>query len=174
MSLCFRQGGYQHKPNLPFTPGQEAAGIVTRTGDGVDNVNVGDRVQCGGGMASSIVTSASSCWKIPDHYSFLEGATFSTGYATAYHCLIERGQLQAGETILVHGATGGMGMAAVHIAKAVGATVIATGGSDDKLEIVSAQGCVCVSHILPSMRSALDTPVLPSCTNASAFKLHSG
>lgn len=125
-------------------------------------------------MASSIVTSASSCWKIPDHYSFLEGATFSTGYATAYHCLIERGQLQAGETILVHGATGGMGMAAVHIAKAVGATVIATGGSDDKLEIVSAQGCVCVSHILPSMRSALDTPVLPSCTNASAFRLHSG
>jgi NADPH:quinone reductase len=98
-------------------------------------VSVGDRVQCGGGMASSVVTNASSCWKIPDHYSFLEGAAFSTGYSTAYHCLIERGQLQPGETVLVHGATGGMGMAAVHIAKAVGATIIATGGSDNKLRV---------------------------------------
>ena len=135
-----RQGGYQHKPDLPFTPGQEVAGVVTHVGEGVGNVVVGDRVQCGGGMASTIVTSASGCWKIPDHYSFTEGATFSTGYSTAYHCLIERGELQAGETILVHGATGGMGMAAVHIAKAVGATVLATGGSDEKLAIVAAQG----------------------------------
>ena len=133
-------GGYQHKPDLPFTPGQEAAGVVTAVGEGVDEVEVGDRVQCGGGMASSILVRASSCWKIPDHYSFTEGATFGTGYGTAYHCLIERGQLQAGETILIHGATGGMGMAAVHIAKAVGATIIATGGSDEKLEIVKAQG----------------------------------
>eukprot|EP01043_Picozoa_sp_COSAG02_P027372 COSAG02_NODE_1612_length_11675_cov_29.558310_8_plen_107_part_00 len=93
-------------------------------------------------MASSVVVKASSCWKIPDHYSYLEGASFSTGYSTAYHCLIERGQLQPGETILVHGATGGMGMAAVHIAKAVGATIIATGGSNEKLEVVAAQGCV--------------------------------
>lgn len=105
-------------------------------------MSVGDRVQCGGGIASSVVTNASSCWKIPDHYSFLEGAAFSTGYSTAYHCLIERGQLQPGETVLVHGATGGMGMAAVHIAKAVGATIIATGGSDNKLQVVAAQGCV--------------------------------
>ena len=105
-------------------------------------MSVGDRVQCGGGMASSVVTNASSCWKIPDHYSYLEGAAFSTGYSTAYHCLIERGQLQPGETVLVHGATGGMGMAAVHIAKAVGATIIATGGSDNKLQVVAAQGCV--------------------------------
>jgi len=121
----------------------------------VDTVSVGDRVQCGGGMASSVVVKASSCWKIPDHYSYLEGASFSTGYSTAYHCLIERGQLQPGETILVHGATGGMGMAAVHIAKAVGAVIIATGGSDEKLAVVAAQGCALLVQQCPQWSGRL-------------------
>lgn len=133
-------GGYQHVPKLPFIPGQECAGVVSAVGGGMMGVSVGDRVACPGGMASSVVASAASCWVLPSHYSFAEGASFSTGYSTAYHCLVERGQLQPGETVLIHGATGGMGMAAVHIAKAIGATIIATGGSKEKLVTVREQG----------------------------------
>jgi NADPH2:quinone reductase len=111
-----------------------------QVGEGVTELLVGDRVQCAGGMASMVMAQATSCWKLPPHYSFAEGACFSTGYSTAYHCLVERARLRAGEVCLVHGATGGMGMAAVHIARALGATVIGTGGSEAKLTRVRAQG----------------------------------
>jgi NADPH2:quinone reductase len=81
---------------------------------------------------------------MPAGYTYAQGACFNIGYTTAYHCLIERGKLQRGETCLIHGATGGMGLAAVHLAKVIGARVIATGGSDEKLAVVKAQGADCV------------------------------
>jgi len=135
-------GGYQHKPSLPFTPGTEGAGVITMVGSEVTKLRIGDRVQFGGmgAMSTEVVVPAAACWRFPDDYSFSEASSFSVGYATAFHCLIERAGLKAGEVCLVHGSTGGMGLAAVQIAKCVGAVVIGTGGSDEKLVVVHKQG----------------------------------
>lgn len=152
-------GGYQHKPPLPYTPGTEAAGVVTMIGSQVDSLRVGDCVAFVGAgcMSSEVEVPVAACWKFPKHYSFAEAASFSTGYATAYHCLVERAGLKKEDVVLVHGATGGMGMAAVHIARCVGARVIGTGGSDEKLEVVRQQGA---DHVVnyskePKFREAI-------------------
>ena len=109
-------GSYQHKPNLPFVHGTEFSGIVTLVGSDVRGVNVGDSViGSGPGMASTVKIKAAFCDPMPKGLTFDQAAGFRVGYSTAYHCLIERGQLKEGEVVLVNGATGGMGLAAVQV-----------------------------------------------------------
>lgn len=136
-------GKYQHKPPLPFAPGMEAAGEVIGVGDGVTRFRPGDRVIVGskGGLyADQAVVPEASVLPLPDKWSFEEGAAFKSAYMTAYVSLVERGRLQPGETVLIHGAAGGVGLAAVELAAALGANVIATVGSEAKAEAVLARG----------------------------------
>jgi NADPH2:quinone reductase len=137
-------GGYQHKPDLPFIPGMEAAGEVAALGPGVTGWAVGTRVMFGkrpGCFAEyAVVPADSSPMTVPDGWSFAEGAAWRVGATTAYNALVHRAGLRKREVLLVHGATGGVGMAAVQLGKHLGAQVIATGGDDAKLEVVRAQG----------------------------------
>lgn len=139
------QGKYQHKPQLPFAPGGECAGDITKVGQGVSNFKAGDRVIVGtgfgvGGFAEAINVYAIQAKLIPGKVSYAKAASYSTAYMTAWVALTNRGNLKPDETLLVHGATGGVGLAAVEIGKYLGATVIATGGRDDKLAIVKSRG----------------------------------
>ena len=142
--LLMTQGKYQNKPELPFALGMEGSGVISQLGSDVKNYKIGDEVMFGGwghgAIAKSIVVSESMISLKPESYSFEEAAAFKTAYLTAYVGLIRRGQLQRGETLLVHGASGGVGMAAVQLGKLYGAKVIATGTSDEKLEIVKTWG----------------------------------
>jgi NADPH2:quinone reductase len=137
-------GGYQHKPALPFIPGMEAAGEVAALGAGVTGRRIGDRVIFGkrpGCFADYVTVPASGVtMAAPDGWSFAEASAFRVGATTAYNGLVHRGGLRPGETLLVHGATGGVGMAAVQLGKHLGARVIATGGDDAKLAVVQAEG----------------------------------
>jgi NADPH2:quinone reductase len=137
-------GGYQHKPALPFVPGMEAAGEVIALGGGVQGWAVGDRVTLGkrpGCFAEYVAVDAGGLsMKVPDGWSFAEAAAFRVGATTAYNALVHRAALKRREVLLVHGATGGVGLAAVQLGKHLGAQVVATGGDDAKLEIVRAQG----------------------------------
>jgi NADPH2:quinone reductase len=146
--ILLTQGKYQLKLEPPFTPGMDISGIVKAIGDDVDGFEVGDAV-CGGarfgGFAEYAIVSAAGLQKKPDNMSFEEAASYSAAYLTAYVSLVRRGNLKAGETLLVHGASGGVGMAAVDVGKLLGATVIATGGSDEKLAKVKAYGA---DHVL--------------------------
>lgn len=139
-------GGYQVKPELPFIPGIEAAGEIVEAGAGVSGWKVGDRVIVTGAgdplglFAEETTVPASALNSIPKGMGFAEASGYLATYATSYHGLVDRGRLRAGETLVVHGATGGVGTAAVQIGKHLGATVIATGGDDGKLEAVRAMG----------------------------------
>lgn len=139
--LC--QGKYQLKLEPPFIPGMELAGTVAGLGEGVTGFKVGDAV-CGGnkqgGFAEYAILPTTTLRHKPDNLSFEQAAAYSAAYLTAYVALVRRGHLQRGETLLVHGASGGVGMAAVDVGKLLGATVIATGGSDEKLARVKAYG----------------------------------
>lgn len=139
--LC--QGKYQLKLEPPFTPGMDLAGTIEACGEGVEGFAIGDEI-CGGarfgGFAEYTVVKTDGLQHKPDNLSFAEAASYSAAYLTAYVALVRRGRLQAGETLLVHGASGGVGMAAVDVGKLLGATVIATGGSDEKLAAVKAYG----------------------------------
>ena len=137
------QGKYQLKPPFPFVPGAEVAGVVEAVGDGVDGFRVGDRVlaSCGlGGFAERVVVPARAAHAMPAAMSFAEGASLPIVYPTAYAGLRHRGRLQAGETLLVHAAAGGVGLAAVQIGKALGARVIATAGGPEKLQVAGRAG----------------------------------
>ena len=137
------QGLYQVKPPLPFTPGAELAGIVSSVGPGVANLRVGDRVvatSMTGAFAEKARVAAASVALLPDAVSFEIGAALSLAYGTSYHALKDRAALQPGETLLVLGAAGGVGLAAVEIGKAMGARVIAAASSTEKLAICSAHG----------------------------------
>jgi NADPH2:quinone reductase len=137
------QGKYQVKPPFPFTPGAEVSGVVVEVGEGVAGVGVGDRVlgSCGmGGFAERAAIPASGVHALPEGMSFEEGAAFPIIYPTSYAGLVFRADLQPGETLLVHAAAGGVGIAAVQIGKALGATVIATAGGADKVEVALGQG----------------------------------
>ena len=141
--LLMIQGKYQFKPPMPFAPGGEAAGDVIACGEGVTEFNTGDRVVLSmryGGFAEHINVKVAEARLIPQGVDYAKAASYQTAYLTAYVALARRGDLQAGETLLVHGATGGVGMAAVDLGKQLGATVIATGGRDDKLAVVKEKG----------------------------------
>ena len=137
--LLMIRGKYQFKPPLPFTPGLESAGEVVEVGAGAQDVARGDRVitqQRYGGFAEEIIVPATALHPLPENFSFAEGAAFMAGYNTAYVALYHRGKLQEGETLLVHGASGGMGLAAVEMGKLLGARVIGVASNEEKLKIV--------------------------------------
>ena len=146
--LLMIQGKYQFKPPLPFAPGGEAAGVVEAVGAGVTGLREGDAVVAAmryGGFCELVNVPAATVRPKPERLSYAKAASYQTAYLTAYVALVCRGELQAGETLLVHGAAGGVGMAAVDLGKHLGATVIATGGRDDKLAVVKARGA---DHVL--------------------------
>ncbi|ACL94274.1 NADPH:quinone oxidoreductase family protein [Caulobacter vibrioides] len=134
--LLMTRGEYQLKPPLPFTPGLDLAGEVVALGEGVTGLSVGDAVVGGarlGGFAEYAVLSAGALKPKPARLSFAEAAAYGAAYLTAYVALVRRARLEPGEWVLVHGAAGGVGLAAVDLAKALGARVIATSASDAKL-----------------------------------------
>jgi NADPH2:quinone reductase len=132
-------GQYQVKPELPFIPGGEASGEIIELGPGVEGFKPGDRVLSAGGFAEETVQPASRILRLPDGVSFEAAASFRSNYATAYYGL-QRGRLQAGDTLLVHGAAGGVGLAAVDVGKLFGARVIATASSEAKLAVCGELG----------------------------------
>ena len=141
--ILMAAGEYQLKPELPFTPGVEAAGDVIEVDDAPDGVAVGDRVIVRmryGAYADEAVVAPSQLTPLPSTFDYAEGATFLAAHGTAYHALIDRGQLQPGEVLLVHGAGGGVGLAAVEMGKFLGATVIAAASSEEKLAVAQARG----------------------------------
>jgi NADPH:quinone reductase len=140
--ILMAAGEYQLKPELPFTPGVEAAGEVTEV-NGAEGAAVGDRVivkMRHGAYTDEAVVAPSQLTPLPSSFDYAEGATFLAAHGTAYHALIDRGQVQSGEVLLVHGAGGGVGLAAVEIGKMLGATVIAAASSEDKLAVAQAKG----------------------------------
>ncbi len=169
VDLLMTSGQYQHMPKPPYTPGIESAGEVVWVGDEaratraigdaviVDGFVAGPRsrgaYQPWGGFASYVVAPVEATIAIPGALSFDQAAALLGSYETAYHCLVTRGRLAAGETVLIHGASGATGLAAVEVAKLVGATVIATGRSPAKLEVVKAQGA---DHVIPVTGSFRD------------------
>ncbi|MFT4240787.1 MAG: NADPH:quinone oxidoreductase family protein [Acidovorax sp.] len=133
--LLIVQNKYQMKPPLPFVPGSEYAGVVAAVGEGVKHLKVGQNVAClsgTGGFGTHTIAPAALCMPLPDGFGHVDAAAFIMIYATSHHALIDRGQLKAGETVLVLGAAGGVGTAAIQIAKAVGARVIAAASTDEK------------------------------------------
>jgi len=137
------QNKYQFKPTLPFSPGSEVAGIVKAVGDGVAGFKPGDAVLAittYGGFAEEVKTEARRLLPIPPGMSFADAAAFGLTYATSEHALVDRGALAAGETLLVLGAAGGVGIAAIEIGKILGARVIAAASTDEKLAICRAHG----------------------------------
>ncbi len=155
VDLLMTSGQYQHLAKPPYCPGLEYAGVVAWAGPEAKGVAPGDEVlvdgflagprslgdyQRWGGFASYAVAPVEAVRRIPGRMSFDEACNLLGNYETAYHCLVTRGRLKAGETVLVHGASGATGLAAVQLAKLLGARVIATGRSAAKLEVVRAQG----------------------------------
>jgi len=145
--ILMAAGEYQLKPELPFTPGVEAAGDVIEI-DGASEVAVGDRVivkMRHGSYTDEVVVTPSQLIPLPSTFDYAEGATFLAAHGTAYHALIDRGKVQPGEVLLVHGAGGGVGLAAVEMGKMLGAIVIAAASSEDKLAVARARGA---DHLL--------------------------
>jgi NADPH:quinone reductase len=156
VDLIMTSGQYQHAPSPPYTPGLEYAGVIAWKGAQVSgDISIGAHVladglltgprslgdyQRWGGFASYAVAPESAVLPLPKGFSFDQGCNLLGNYETAYHCLVARGKLAPGETVLIHGASGATGLAAVQVAKIIGATVIATGRSDEKLAVVKAQG----------------------------------
>ena len=141
--ILMAAGEYQLKPELPFTPGVEAAGEVVEVDGAADGVAVGDRVivkMRHGAYTDEAVVAPSQLTPLPSTFDYAEGATFLAAHGTAYHALIDRGQVQSGEVLLVHGAGGGVGLAAVEMGKMLGATVIAAASSEEKLAVAQARG----------------------------------
>jgi NADPH2:quinone reductase len=133
--LLIVEGKYQMKPPLPFVPGSEYAGVVDAVGEGVQHLRVGQPVAAiasTGGFATHACVDASRVLPLPPGFAIEDGAAFAFTYGTSHHALVDRAQLKAGETVLVLGAAGGVGTAAVQIAKAMGARVIAAASSDEK------------------------------------------
>jgi len=141
--LLIIQDLYQFKPPRPFAPGAEVAGVVDAVGEGVEQVRAGDRVALSparSGMAEKAVGLASNCWKIPDSMPFDQAAALLMTYGTSQHALKDRAQLKPRETLLVLGAGGGVGLAAVELGKAMGARVVAAASSAEKLALARDHG----------------------------------
>ena len=137
------EGKYQFKPALPFSPGGEVSGIVKELGEGVNTVKVGDRVIAftgWGGFAEEVVTEAAKLIPIPGDIDFATAASFTLVFGTAHHALKDRAHIKPGETLLVLGAAGGVGLASVELGKLMGARVIAAASNDEKLEVCKQHG----------------------------------
>jgi len=137
------QGKYQVKPPLPFSPGSEVAGIVREIGPGVESTKVGDRVIAftgHGGFAEEVLAEAAQLIPIPEAMDFATAASFVLTYGTSHYALKDRAQLKSGETLLVLGAAGGVGLAAIEIGKVIGARVIAAASTDEKLAVCKQHG----------------------------------
>ncbi len=144
-----RSGTYAMKPSLPYTPGNDGAGVVESVGAGVTRVKTGDRVYTSASVSGTYAEQAlcleGQVQRLPDNVSFEQGAAMGVAYGTAYRGLFLRGDAKAGETVLVHGASGGVGTAAVQLARAAGMMVIGSAGSEDGLKLVKEQGA---HHVL--------------------------
>ena len=141
--ILITQGKYQVRPELPFSPGAEIAGTVREVGQGVTRFAAGDRVSAllaYGGFASTVAAPVERVFAIPPQMTFQEAAALGVVYQTSYVGLVHRANLREGETLLVHAAAGGVGLAAVQIGAALGARVIGTAGSPDKLDLVKQNG----------------------------------
>ena len=141
--LLIVQNKYQMKPPLPFVPGSEYAGVIEAVGEGVTHLQVGQAVAClsgTGGFGTHTLAPAKLCMPLPAGFGSVDAAAFIMTYATSHHALLDRGQLKAGETVLVLGAAGGVGTAAIQIAKASGARVIAAASTQEKCDLCAAQG----------------------------------
>ena len=137
------RGTYQHRPQFPFSPGFEVAGVVRDVGAGVTEVGLGERVfatLAWGGYAEAVAVDQRHVYALPEFMTYEEGAAFGLAYLTAWCALVHRAALRRGETLLVHAAAGSTGLAAVQLGRALGARVIATAGSREKLEIAGAAG----------------------------------
>jgi len=153
------QNKYQFKPPLPFSPGSELAGVVKEIGPGVASVKPGDKViafTAFGAFAEEVKTEAVRLLPLPEGMSYEEGASFILTYGTTDHALRDRGQLKPGETLLVLGAAGGVGVAAIEIGKALGARVIACASSDDKLAVCRQHGAdECINYAAEDLRERI-------------------
>lgn len=155
-----RSGAYAVKPALPFTPGKDGAGIVEAVGSGVSNVKPGDRVYLAesltGTYAEYALCNVSQVHPLPDNVTFPQGAAIYIPYATAYRALFQRAKAIPGETVLIHGATGGVGIAAVQFARAAGLTIIGTGGTEAGRKLVLQNGADhVVDHCAPTYLSQI-------------------
>lgn len=155
--LLIVQNKYQMKPALPFVPGSEYAGVVEGVGEGVNHLQAGQRVAClsgTGGFGTHTVAPAALCMPLPAGFPAVDAAAFIMIYATSHHALVDRAQLKAGETVLVLGAAGGVGTAAIQIAKAMGARVIAAASTDEKCALCRSIGADATinytTHALPN------------------------
>lgn len=143
-----RAGGYAIKPDLPYTPGADAAGVIDQVGNGVDGWKAGDRVyisgtatgKAHGAYAQLAVCEAGQVHRLPARITFAQGAGLFVPYVTAWRALFGRANARAGDTVLIHGASGGVGIAATQFAVAAGLTVIGTAGTDEGLAVVTRQG----------------------------------
>jgi NADPH:quinone reductase len=153
------QNKYQFKPPLPFSPGSELSGVVKEVGAGVQGFRPGDRVMAFttyGAFAEEVKTESGRLLKIPEGMSFTDAAAFLLTYATTDHALRDRGSLATGETLLVLGAAGGVGLAAIEVGKALGARVIACASSDDKLAVCRSHGAdATINYATEDMRSRI-------------------
>ncbi len=159
--LLIVQNKYQMKPALPFVPGSEYAGIVLAVGDDVPDLKPGQHVAClsgTGGFGTHTIAPAKLCMPLPVGFSFVDAAAFIMIYATSHHALLDRAQLKSGETVLVLGAAGGVGTAAIQIAKAVGARVIAAASTDEKCELCKSLGAdATINYANQNLREAVKT-----------------
>ena len=153
------QGKYQVKPALPFTPGNELAGVVRAVGPGVTAVKVGDKVMAftsAGAFAQQVVAPASALMPMPPGMDFDTAAAITLTYGTSHHAIVDRARLQRGETMLVLGAAGGVGLAAIEIGKALGARVIAAASNEEKLAVCRAHGAdATINYSTEDLRAAI-------------------
>lgn len=139
-----RSGSYARKPELPYTPGTDASGVIDDTGNGITTFQKGSRVYLSGSL-SGVYAEYALCeehqvHKLPENITFDEGAGIGVPYTTAYRALFQKAKVNAGETVLIHGASGGVGIAAVQLASAFGLTVIGTAGTEKGLQLVKKEG----------------------------------
>ena len=153
------RGLYQIKPDLPFTPGSDIAGVVKEIGEGVNHVRVGQEVfgfVPYGGLAEEVLVPKNACFPKPPQMDFETAASFLMAYGTSFHALKDRGGLKRGETLLVLGASGGVGLAAVELGKLMGAKVIAAASSNEKLELCKKYGAdITLNYATMDLKSAV-------------------
>ncbi|VWX63835.1 NADPH2:quinone reductase [Burkholderiales bacterium 8X] len=166
--LLIVQNLYQTKPPLPFVPGSEYAGVVVEVGSEVKKIKVGQNVAClsgTGGFATHVIAAEDQCMQLPEGFGHVDAAAFIMTYATSWHALMDRAALKPGETVLVLGAAGGVGTAAIQIAKAEGAKVIAAASTDEKCELCKSIGAdVTINYTTHSVPTAF-RDALKAATN---------